>query len=97
MKFLNFLLIFFTVFVFGQNIGFSLLNNQKKEIIPFRFINNLIFIPVNINGVELTIALRLKLHRVLVRDGLHWLLPVVIVVSLSVPLLALRLLVRVGS
>ena len=63
MKFLNFLLIFFTVFVFGQNIGFSLLNNQKKEIIPFRFINNLIFIPVNINGVELTFLLDTGVHQ----------------------------------
>jgi hypothetical protein len=35
---------------------FELINTQKA-VIPFKFINNLIFIPVNINGAELTFLL----------------------------------------
>lgn len=57
MKFLKILAFFLVVFVFGQNRGFNLLNSEKKDTIPFKLINNLIFIPVNINGVELTFLL----------------------------------------
>ncbi len=31
--------------------------DEKKTVIPFKLINNLIFIPVNVNGVELTFLL----------------------------------------
>ena len=33
------------------------ISNPKKTIIPFKLINNLVFIPVNINGVDLTFLL----------------------------------------
>ncbi len=56
MKF-KFLLLgfFFSIFVNAQN-SFELINTQKA-VIPFKFINNLIFIPVNVNGAELTFLL----------------------------------------
>ncbi|MDM1553041.1 MULTISPECIES: retropepsin-like aspartic protease [Chryseobacterium] len=40
------------IFVHAQN-SFRLVNTQKA-VIPFQLINNLIFIPVNINGADLT-------------------------------------------
>lgn len=40
------------IFVHAQN-SFQLLNT-KKTVIPFQLINNLIFIPININGANLT-------------------------------------------
>ncbi|SDI20610.1 Aspartyl protease [Chryseobacterium taeanense] len=51
---------FFLVFFFGiltnaQN-AFEI-QEGKKTVIPFKFINNLIFIPVNINGADLTFLL----------------------------------------
>lgn len=56
MKFRLFLLgLFLSIFVSAQNT-FELINT-KKAVIPFKFINNLIFIPVNVNGVELTFLL----------------------------------------
>jgi hypothetical protein len=56
MKF-KFLLLgfFFSIFVNAQN-SFELINTQKA-VIPFKFINNLIFIPINVNGAELTFLL----------------------------------------
>lgn len=42
----------FGIFVHAQN-SFRLINTQKA-IIPFQLINNLIFIPININGASLT-------------------------------------------
>lgn len=39
----------------AQN-SFELINT-KKAVIPFQFINNLIFIPINVNGAELTFLL----------------------------------------
>lgn len=50
---------FFLIFIFLKlpaQEGFHLVED-KKTVIPFQFINNLIFIPVNINGVELTFLL----------------------------------------
>lgn len=47
--------LFIGIFVHAQN-SFELVNT-KKAVIPFQFINNLIFIPVNINGAELTFLL----------------------------------------
>ncbi len=37
--------------------GFYLADNSRREIIPFQFINNLIFIPITVNGVQLTFLL----------------------------------------
>ncbi|SFI07628.1 aspartyl protease family protein [Halpernia frigidisoli] len=53
---LNFILITFCSFLSGQNEGFKL-SATNKMVIPFQLINNLIFIPVSINGVELTFLL----------------------------------------
>ncbi|QBA22730.1 PDZ domain-containing protein [Chryseobacterium indologenes] len=56
MKFRLFLLgLLLSIFVSAQNT-FELINT-KKAVIPFKFINNLIFIPVNVNGAELTFLL----------------------------------------
>lgn len=55
MKFLNFLLIFIFATSFAQK-GFEI-TDSKKALIPFQLINNLILIPVNINGVNLTFLL----------------------------------------
>ena len=55
MKFLRFAFVFLSIFCFGQN-GFQIID-EKKTVIPFQLINNLIFIPLNINGVELTFLL----------------------------------------
>jgi PDZ domain len=37
--------------------GFSINSNKNKITIPFKFINNLIFIPINVNGLELNFLL----------------------------------------
>lgn len=55
MKFLNFLLLFIFTFSFAQK-GFKI-NNPKKTVIPFKLINNLIFVPLEINGVKLNFLL----------------------------------------
>ncbi|WP_277110873.1 PDZ domain-containing protein [Chryseobacterium taklimakanense] len=55
MKWVPFLLLFISLNLFSQE-GFQLTEN-KKTVIPFRLINNLIFIPVFVNGVELTFLL----------------------------------------
>lgn len=56
MKFKLLLLgLFLSIFISAQN-SFELIN-AKKAIIPFQFINNLIFIPINVNGAELTFLL----------------------------------------
>ena len=47
--------LFLFSFSFGQT-GFEV-TNPKKTVIPFQLINNLIFIPVNINGIDLTFLL----------------------------------------
>lgn len=46
---------FVSIFINAQN-SFEI-KNAKKTVIPFKLINNLIFIPVNINGAELTFLL----------------------------------------
>jgi hypothetical protein len=48
--------LFFSIYTFGQS-EFQINNLKKKVVIPFKFINNLIFIPVIINGEELTFLL----------------------------------------
>ncbi|MDR3022565.1 PDZ domain-containing protein [Chryseobacterium sp.] len=56
MKFKLLLLgLFLSIFINAQN-SFELVNT-KKAVIPFQFINNLIFIPINVNGAELTFLL----------------------------------------
>ncbi|CAM2901324.1 peptide-binding protein [Chryseobacterium flavum] len=54
---LRFLLLglFLCISINAQN-SFELINS-KKTVIPFQFINNLIFIPINVNGAELTFML----------------------------------------
>lgn len=42
--------------VFGQD-GFLFEKGVNKVIVPFKFINNLIFIPIKVNGVELNFLL----------------------------------------
>lgn len=55
MKFIQ--TIFFCIYVFSfAQSGFEI-SNPKKAVIPFKLINNLIFVPVNINGVDLTFLL----------------------------------------
>src|ERR1700750_1104379 len=49
------LALFFSIFLSAQN-SFELIN-AKKAVIPFKLINNLIFIPINVNGAELTFML----------------------------------------
>ncbi|MGD1320687.1 PDZ domain-containing protein [Chryseobacterium sp. 2R14A] len=48
-------ILFLSIFVNAQN-NFEI-KNTKKVVIPFKFINNLIFIPMTVNGVELTFLL----------------------------------------
>jgi len=58
MKFKNFIsifILFLSIFANAQN-NFEV-KEGKKVIIPFKLINNLIFIPITINGVELTFLL----------------------------------------
>jgi hypothetical protein len=50
-----FLLFFFGILTNAQN-SFEI-QEGKKTVIPFKLINNLIFIPVNINGADLTFLL----------------------------------------
>lgn len=55
MKLCQIIFLFLFSFSFGQT-GFEV-TNPKKTVIPFQLINNLIFIPVNINGIDLTFLL----------------------------------------
>jgi hypothetical protein len=54
--------LFFLLFFLGQYTnraqeGFQFLANQTQAEIPFQLINNLIFIPITVNGVELNFLL----------------------------------------
>jgi hypothetical protein len=53
---LTLLLLFSLNSVVGQS-GFTFSNQKKKITIPFQFISNLIFIPITVNGQELTFLL----------------------------------------
>ncbi|KMQ69276.1 peptide-binding protein [Chryseobacterium sp. FH2] len=53
--FISLITLFLSIFIGAQN-SFEI-KDTKKATIPFKLINNLIFIPVNINGVELTFLL----------------------------------------
>lgn len=46
---------FLSIFIDAQN-SFTV-KDARKTVIPFQFINNLIFIPININGADLTFLL----------------------------------------
>lgn len=56
----KYIVLFFGLFLpfvlFGQG-GFILENNTNKATIPFKLINNLVFIPIKVNGVELNFLL----------------------------------------
>lgn len=52
-----FLLFFLFSLTVHSQIGFSLSGGREKESLRFRFINNLIIIPVEVNGVELSFVL----------------------------------------
>jgi hypothetical protein len=54
--FLIIFLLFFPSFLFGQE-GFQYYSKKNKVTIPFQLINNLIFIPLEVNGVSLTFLL----------------------------------------
>lgn len=49
------LALFFSIFINAQN-AFEI-KDAKKIVIPFKLINNLIFIPITVNGAELTFLL----------------------------------------
>jgi len=49
-------LLIYVLPVLGQE-GFLFEKNVDKSVIPFKFINNLIFIPIKVNGVELNFLL----------------------------------------
>lgn len=56
MRTLRLFLLLACIFLKAQN-GFELLHHKKKITIPFRLINNLIFIDFKVNGVDLTFLL----------------------------------------
>ncbi len=52
------IVIFFLCSIFcNAQDGFEFNSNKNKITIPFKFINNLIFIPINVNGLELNFLL----------------------------------------
>jgi hypothetical protein len=50
-------LCFFTYLTSYSQSNFQLANNKKRIVIPFKLINNLIFIPIKVNGETLTFLL----------------------------------------
>jgi len=53
LPFVFYFLLFSISSVFCQS-EFQMDNAKKKVVIPFKLINNLIFIPIKVNGEELT-------------------------------------------
>lgn len=56
----KYIVLFFVVllpFCLKAQDNFIISNNKKKVIIPFKLINNLIFIPIKVNGIELNFLL----------------------------------------
>lgn len=56
----KYIVLFFGVFLPFSLLGqgdFILQNNAKKASIPFKLINNLVFIPIKVNGIELNFLL----------------------------------------
>ena len=60
-----FFFLFFSFYGFSQS-EFQIKNLKKKVVVPFKFINNLIFIPVTINGEELTLLLDTGVEQTLI-------------------------------
>jgi hypothetical protein len=54
---IKFFLLFLLLSVFGNAQDSFIIKDAKKTVIPFKLINNLIFIPINVNGVDLTFLL----------------------------------------
>lgn len=57
MKLLKVIIIFTGVFIYSQNTGLQLKKGTEKTAFRFKLVNNLILIPVTVNGVELTFLL----------------------------------------
>jgi len=56
----KYIVLFFVVllpFCLKAQDNFIISNNKKKVVIPFKLINNLIFIPIKVNGIELNFLL----------------------------------------
>jgi PDZ domain/Aspartyl protease len=51
------LVAFLVSFIASAQSGFEFETSKNKVVIPFQLINNLIFIPINVNGVELNFLL----------------------------------------
>jgi len=57
-KFIPLIIILLFSYLFGYNQNnFSITNNQEREVIKFKLVNNLILLPVTLNGKELTFLL----------------------------------------
>ncbi len=56
MKILSFLFLIFSLSINAQD-GFQILEDKKKVNIPFRQINNLVFLDLKVNNVDLTFLL----------------------------------------
>ena len=56
-KKLLYFFLFISTFPISAQDGFHLVANKDRVCVPFQLINNLIFIPVIVNGVELTFML----------------------------------------
>lgn len=58
---MKFFLVFLSFLFFSPNLigqeGFQYFSKKERVTIPFQFINNLIFIPLKVNGVDLTFLL----------------------------------------
>ena len=52
-----FLSLFFLGTVANAQSGFQFETNKNRVVIPFKLINNLVFIPINVNGAELNFLL----------------------------------------
>lgn len=56
----KYIVLFFVVllpFCLNAQENFIIANSKKKVVIPFKLINNLIFIPIKVNGIELNFLL----------------------------------------
>ncbi|OIV41334.1 PDZ domain-containing protein [Flavobacterium johnsoniae] len=56
----KYIVLFFVVllpFCLNAQDNFIIENNKKKAVIPFKLLNNLIFIPIKVNGIELNFLL----------------------------------------
>ncbi|WP_333658521.1 aspartyl protease family protein [Flavobacterium sp.] len=57
LKRLLFIFAFLIAFTNYAQSGFEIKKNRNKVVIPFKLINNLVFIPIKLNGEELTFLL----------------------------------------